>query len=64
MKLAPLFAAAFSLFPALALACPSSASGAACGTALGQYVSTFGIGLLAGIGSIAVESAIRARRKR
>jgi hypothetical protein len=63
-KLAAALAFATTLLPTLALACPTSAAGHDCGGGqLGQYASTFGIGLLFGVGSIAVESALRRRKK-
>lgn len=52
------------LVPVLALACPAAArSSACCGTSLGEYASTFGIGLLAGVGSVALESALRKKKR-
>lgn len=53
--------------PALALACPSAntACGAhACGFQFGGYVTAVGFGLLAGMGSIAVERATKRRLKK
>lgn len=57
-------AAALSFLPTLALACPASASHECAGSQLGQYASTFGIGLLFGVGSIAVESALKKRKEK
>jgi len=55
---------AFVVMPAVAAACPASKrSSSCCGGALSEYASTFGIGLLVGVGSVAVETAVR-RRKR
>lgn len=58
------FALASMLAPAALFACPTAASAQdCCGSQLGQYASTFGIGLLIGVGSVAVESALRSRKK-
>jgi hypothetical protein len=46
----------------VAIACPAAAR-SCCGSSLGEYASTFGIGLLAGVGSVALESAIRNRKR-
>jgi hypothetical protein len=56
---------ATTILPTIALACPTSAAAThdCCGSQLGQYASTFGIGLLFGVGSIAVESALRKKKK-
>jgi hypothetical protein len=43
------------LTPAIAMACPSACGSHACGSALSGYVTAVGFGLLAGMGSIAVE---------
>lgn len=52
------------IVPALAMACPGAAGNASCcGSAFGEYASQFGLGLLAGVGSIAVESALRKRKR-
>ncbi len=52
--------------PALAVACPSAmACGShACGFQFGGYVTAVGFGLLAGVGSIAVERATKRRLKK
>jgi hypothetical protein len=50
------------LVPAIALACPA-ARASCCGSSLGEYASQFGLGLLAGVGSVAVESALRKRKR-
>lgn len=64
-KLAALALPVFMLaLPAVASACPASKRSSSCGgSALGEYTSTFGIGLLVGVGSVAVESALRRRKK-
>jgi hypothetical protein len=52
------------LVPVLAIACPAAArTSACCGSSLGEYASTFGIGLLAGVGSVALESALRKKKR-
>ena len=63
MKVAALLSGMATLFvPVLAMACPAAAR-SCCGSSLGEYASTFGIGLLAGVGSVALESAIRKRKR-
>ena len=50
------------------MACPSAAATAcgshACGSGLGGYVMAVGFGLLAGMGSIAVERGTKRRLKK
>ena len=59
MKLAPAIAFAAALAtPAAAFACPASGS---CGGAMSGYVAALGVGLLAGMGSIAAEKLFRKR---
>jgi hypothetical protein len=62
MKRAALVASTLSaLVPAVASACPGAANGH-CGaglSSLGGYVAAVGIGLLVGIGSIALEKNLR-----
>ena len=51
------------LTPAIAMACPSAAATAcgshACGSGFGGYLTAVGFGLLAGMGSIAVERRLK-----
>lgn len=71
MKLAAVFARSLGIgvvsvfVPVLAMACPAAArsAGACCGSSYGEYASTFGIGLLAGVGSVALESAWRKKKR-
>jgi hypothetical protein len=72
MKLsAPLSAlsafAVTTLIPALALACPGSGgmgAGSACGSCGGSgYGTALSVGLLAGLGSVVLESVLRRRRE-
>ena len=59
MKLAPAIAAISALLtPAVAFACPASGS---CGGAMSGYIAALGVGLLAGMGSIAAEQLFRRR---
>jgi hypothetical protein len=51
------------IVPVLAMACPGARGTACCGSAFGEYASQFGIGLLAGVGSVAIESALRKRKR-
>jgi hypothetical protein len=61
-RLAPaLFALSVVFAPALALACPGSAnSGACCGSS--GTAPALGIGMIVGIGSVALENVLRRRR--
>ena len=56
------------LTPAIAMACPSATATAcgshSCGSGLAGYVTAVGFGLLAGMGSIAVERATKRRLKK
>jgi hypothetical protein len=65
MKLAAFSAGLLSvLVPVVAIACPAAArSSSCCGSSLGEYASTFGVGLLAGVGSVALESAFRKKKR-
>ena len=64
MKLAPAIAAAAALLtalgPTVAYACPGAGS---CGSGAGMsgYIAALGVGLLAGMGSIAAEKLFRRR---
>ena len=61
-KLAPAFAplVAFFFSPAVAMACPGSyESGRACGSHSCGYAAAIGIGLVLGMGSIAVERVLK-----
>jgi hypothetical protein len=53
------------VLPAVASACPAAKrTSSCCGSGgFADYGSTFGIGLLVGVGSVAVESALRRRRR-
>ena len=63
MKLAAFTAGVVALFvPVVALACPAAAR-SCCGSSLSEYASTFGVGLLAGVGSVALESALRKKKR-
>ena len=57
---------AATLTPALAMACPEAARRAACASACSthatEYVSAIGFGLVAGIGSAALEAWLKSRR--
>ncbi len=59
MKLAA-FVAATLVAPA-ALACPGSHACGSCGLNLGSYVSAVSVGVLLGIGSVAIERLVRRR---
>lgn len=72
MNLAPRSFAALSAFAfttalsALALACPGSGSagaGSACGSCGSGYGTALSVGLLAGLGSVVLESVLRRRRE-
>lgn len=56
-----------TLVPALALACPGSGAvgpGSACGSCGGAgYGTAVSVGLLAGLGSVILESVLRRRRE-
>ncbi len=48
----------------LALACPGAHSSCgACSVGFGGYVSAMSVGLLIGVGSVAVENLIRSRKR-
>ncbi len=46
-----------------ALACPGSHACGSCGVGFGSYVSAVSVGLLIGVGSVAIENLVRARRR-
>ncbi len=46
---------------ATALACPGACAGC-CGSAFGGYVSAVSIGVLVGVGSVALENVLKRRR--
>ena len=69
LSFASLVSLATWLSPALALACPGYAGahgGAACCGAshFGEYMAAVGIGLLAGLGSVALEGILKGGGKR
>ncbi len=47
--------------PSIALACPGSASCAAC-TSFGSYVSSMSLGVLIGVASVGIENVLKRRR--
>lgn len=50
------------LVPAFALACPSGRGYGSCGSGFGGYAAAVGIGLLVGLGSVAIERHLRRRK--
>lgn len=63
MKSLATFLAATLAAPA-ALACPGSHACGSCGVGFGSYVSAVSVGLLIGVGSVAIENLVRQRRER
>jgi hypothetical protein len=64
MKAATVFLASSvaTLAPSAALACPGSMGAHACGLgSIGGYIAAVAIGLLVGIGSVALERSVRKR---
>ena len=54
-----------SFTPALAMACPAAkwACTSSCSANMAEYASAVGFGLLAGLGSVALEAWVKSRRQ-